>query len=109
MEHGIGTQEGRIMTPIIEDDLTDQQFEINMAALERSVVGYVRVIGAQLSLSATTQNACMKRALMTVLLDLIEHEPCDLARTEIVQDLAALWARRVKVMLRQPAPGPTAH
>jgi hypothetical protein len=86
------------MSAQCESDLTDQQFEINMEALERSVVKYVRVIGAQLQLSETTQNACMKRALLTVLLDLIEHEPCDLARGEIIVEMVEEWNRRVKAM-----------
>lgn len=97
------------MTPRCEDDLNDTQFEFNMEALERSIVQYARGLGAQLELSETTQNACMKRALMDALLDLIEHEPCDLARGEIVEDLAALWNRRVKAMLKQRIAGPTAH
>lgn len=97
------------MTPHTEDDLTDQQFEFSMEALERSIVQYTRGLGGRLELSETTQNACMKRALMTVLLDMIEHVPCDLARGEIVEDLAALWNRRVKAMLKQRIAGPTAH
>jgi hypothetical protein len=96
------------MTPLTEDDLTDDQFEINMESLERSVVGYVRVIGGQLRLSQQTQNACMKKALLTVLLDLIEHEPCDLARGEIITEMVEEWNRRVKLMKCRRAPE-TAH
>jgi hypothetical protein len=59
--------------------------------------------------SETTQNACMKRALMDALLDMIEHEPCDLARGEIIEDLARRWNRRVMVMLERPAGRLTAH
>jgi hypothetical protein len=97
------------MTPHIEDDLTDAQFEANMELLEVQVVQYVRTVGERLHLSETTQNACMKRALMDALLDMIEHEPCDLARGEIVEDLAGVWNRRVKAMLKQRIAGPTAH
>jgi hypothetical protein len=97
------------MTPHIEDDLTDAQFEANMELLEVQVVRYVRTMGERLHLSETTQNACMKRALMDALLDLIEHEPCDLARGEIVGDLAGRWNRRVGAMLKRPPSGPTAH
>jgi hypothetical protein len=96
------------MTPLTEDDLTDQQFESNMEALERSVVQYTRVIGGQLQLSHQTQNACMKKALLTVLLDMIEHEPCDLARGEIIAEMAEEWNRRVKLMKCRRAPE-TAH
>jgi hypothetical protein len=96
------------MTAYTEDDLTDQQFEFNMEALERSVVQYVRVIGGQLHLSEQTQNACMKKALLTVLLDLIEHEPCDLARGEIIAEMVEEWNRRVKLMTCRRAPE-TAH
>jgi hypothetical protein len=96
------------MSAQCEDDLTDQQFEINMESLERSVVGYVRVIGGQLQLSRQTQNACMKKALLTVLLDMIEHEPCDLARGEIVAEMVEEWNRRVKLMKCRRAPE-TAH
>lgn len=97
------------MTPRTEDDLNDQQFEANMAILETSVVQYVREVGEQLRLSETTQNACMKRALMTALCDMIEHVPCDLARSEIIEELAGMWNLRVAMMLEQRTPGPTAH
>jgi hypothetical protein len=109
VERSIRTQEGMNMTPLIEDDLTDQQFEINMQALELSIVGYTRTIGAQLNLSEQTQSACMKRALMTVLLDMIEHVPCDLARSEILEELATVWNRRVAMMMDRSVPAPTAH
>lgn len=96
------------MSAQCESDLTDQQFEFNMEALERAVVQYTRMVGDHLRLSETTQNACMKRALLTVLLDLIEHEPCDLARGEIVNEMVEEWNRRVKLMTCRRAPE-TAH
>lgn len=95
------------MSARCEEDLTDTQFEMNMDALESSVVQYVRMLGEHLRLSETTQNACMKRALLTVLLDLIEHEPCDLARGEIVNELAEEWNRRTAAMAERNRP--TAH
>jgi hypothetical protein len=97
------------MTAYTEDDLNDDQFEFSMEALERSVVQYTRVIGSQLHLSETTQNACMKRALMTALLNMIEHEPCNLARSEIIEDLEGLWKRRTECMLKRPATEQTTH
>ena len=96
------------MMPHTEADLSDQQFEFNMEALERSIVQYTRMVGDHLHLSPTTQNACMKRALLTVLLDLIEHEPCDLARGEIVAEMVEEWNRRVKLMTCRREPE-TAH
>jgi hypothetical protein len=106
MERDI-THEGMNMSAHCENDLNDDQYESNMAALELSIVQYVRVIGAQMHLTPTTQNVCLKRALLTVLMDLIEHEPCDQARGEILRELADEWNRRAQTMTGQnPA---TAH
>ena len=91
------------MTVRTEDDLSDSEFENNMTALELSIVQHVRKIGHQLHLSETTQNACMKRAIQTVLLDMVEHEPCDLARGEIITELEEEWNRRTSAMTKQPA------
>jgi hypothetical protein len=96
------------MTAQCENDLTDQEYDILMKHLEMSLIRYIRTIGPQLRLSDTTQNLCLKKALLTVLLDLVEHEPCDQARGEILEDLVREWDRRVRAMpVRHVAP--TAH
>jgi hypothetical protein len=95
------------MTARCEEDLTDAEFVASMDVLEGLIVDFTRKVGGRLRLSETTQNACMKRALLTVLLDLIEHEPCDLARGEIVDELAEIWNRRTAAMAERNRP--TAH
>jgi hypothetical protein len=97
------------MTARCEDDLSDDEFYGNTQALEVSIVQYVRKMGQRLHLSETTQNACMKKAMMTVLCDMVEHEPCDLARGEIIVELEKEWKRRTGAMVLRNAAKLTTH